>query len=92
MILSQIEFAYNRFMHQSVGMSHFEVVYETNPIGPLDLVPYPSKKQFNGDTDERVKEIKKLHELVRASIEKQNEKYIRAANKHGKHMVFNVGD
>ena len=61
MILSQIEFAYNRSMHQSVGMSPFEVVYGSNPIGPLDLVPYPTKKQFNGDVDERVKEIKKLH-------------------------------
>ena len=92
MILSQIEFAYNRSMHQSVGMSSFEVVYGINPIGPLDLVPYPTKKQFSGDANERVKEIKKLHELVRASIEKQNERYVWAANKRKKHVEFNVGD
>ena len=36
-------------MHQSIGMSPFEVVYGVNPIAPLDLLPYPTKKQFNGD-------------------------------------------
>ena len=46
MILPQIHFAYNRSLHQSIGMSPFEVVYGVNPIGPLDLLPYPTKKQF----------------------------------------------
>ena len=73
-------------------MSPFEVVYGVNPIGPLDLLPYLTKKQFSGDASERVKEIKKIHELVRASIEKQNERHVRAANKHRKHVEFNVGD
>ena len=68
MILSQIEFAYNRSMHQSVGMSPFEVLYGINLIGLLNLVPYPTKKQFSGDANERFKEIKKLHKLVRASM------------------------
>ena len=76
MIISQIEFAYNRSMYQSVGMSLFEVVYGTNPIGHLDLVPYPSKKQFSGDVDKKVKEINKLHEHVKASIEKKKMKGI----------------
>ena len=70
----------------------FEVVYGVSPIGPLNLLPYPNKKQFSGDANERVKEIKKLHELVRASIEKQNERYLRVANKHRKPMEFNVAD
>ena len=73
-------------------MSPFEVVYGVNPIGPLDLLPYPTKKQFSGDANERVKEIKKLHEHVRAFIEKQNERYVKAANKHRKHVEFNMGD
>ena len=92
MILPQIEFAYNRPLHQIIGMSPFEVVYGVNLISPLDLLPYPTKKQFSGDANERVKEIKKLHELVRASIEKQNERYVRAKNKHRKHVEFNVRD
>ena len=44
MILPQIEFAYNWFLHQIIGMSPFEVVYGVNPIGPLDLLSYPTKK------------------------------------------------
>ena len=92
MILPQIEFAYNRSLRQSIGMSPFEVVYGVNPIGPLDLVPYPTKRQFSRDVNERMKEIKRLHKLVRASIEKQNERYLRVVNKHRKPMEFNVAD
>ena len=58
MILPQIEFAYNRSLRQSIGMSPFEVVYGVNPIGPLDVLPYATKKQFSGDANDRVKEIK----------------------------------
>ena len=84
MILSQIEFAYNRSLHQSIGMSSFKVVYGTNPIGPLDLVSYPTKKQFSEDVDEKAKNIKKHRKHVKASIENQNEMYTWAANKHKK--------
>ena len=69
MIFPQIEFTYNQSMYHNIGMSPFEVVYETNPIGFLDLVPYPTKKQFSRDADERVKEIMKLYEHAKASIE-----------------------
>ena len=47
-------------MHQIIEMSLFEVVYNTNPISFLDLVPYLIKKQFSGNMDEKVKEITKL--------------------------------
>ena len=69
-IQSQIEFSYNQSLCQSIRMSLFYVFYGTNPICPLDLVQYSTKKQFSGDADERVKEIKKFHEHMKASIEK----------------------
>ena len=50
-ILSQIEFAYNKSIHQSIGRSPFEVVYGHIPIGPLDLVPRATKHQFSGDAE-----------------------------------------
>ena len=43
-ILPQIEFAYNRSMHHSIGKSPFEVVYGTNSTGPLDLIPHSTTK------------------------------------------------
>ena len=44
LILPQIEFAYNRSIHHSIGKSPFEVVYVANPTDPLDLVPHSTTK------------------------------------------------
>ena len=63
-----------------------------NPIGPLELAPLLVTKHFSGDAKERVKEIKKLHEQIRGSILKKNEKYSKQANKHRKLAAFKEGD
>ena len=55
LILPQIQFAYNHSMHHSIGKSPFKVIYDANPIGPLDLVPHSTTKQFHKDADERAK-------------------------------------
>ena len=34
-----VEFAYNRVIHRTIGMTPFEVVYGLNPLTPLDLTP-----------------------------------------------------
>ena len=36
-----IEFAYNRAMHTATSYSPFEIVYDFNPLTPLDLMPLP---------------------------------------------------
>ena len=36
---TQIEFAYNRFEHRTIGKSPFEVVYGLQRSGPMDLAP-----------------------------------------------------
>ena len=69
LILPQIEFAYNRSMHRTVGKSPFEVVYGLQPIGPMELAPHPTIQQFSGDAEVRAKEIKKLHKEVRLKIQ-----------------------
>ena len=68
--------------HRNISKSSFKVVYGANPTNPLDLVPRSITKQFSGDADERAKQIKKLHESLKATIEKQNKRYMQAANKH----------
>ena len=90
LILPQIEFAYNRSMHRTVGKSPFEVVYGLQPIGPMELAPHPTIQQFSGDAEVRAKEIKKLHEEVRLKIEKNNAKYVEQANRRRKYVEFEV--
>ena len=79
-------------MGNTTGYSPFEAVYGLNPIGPLELAPLLVTKHFSGDAKERVKEIKKLHEQIRGSILKKNEKYSKQANKHRKPVAFKEGD
>ena len=92
LILPQIEFAYNKSMHRTVGKSPFEVVYGLQPIGPMELAPHPTVQQFSGDAEVRAKEIKKLHEEVRLKIEKKNAKYEEQENRCRKYVEFEVGE
>uniref|UniRef100_A0A2N9EGL5 RNA-directed DNA polymerase n=1 Tax=Fagus sylvatica TaxID=28930 RepID=A0A2N9EGL5_FAGSY len=92
LLLAQAEFAYNRSSSQTTSHSPFEAVYGLNPIGPLELAPLPVTKHFSGDAEERAKEIKKLHEQIRGSILRNNEKYSKQANKHRKPAAFKEGD
>jgi len=50
-------------------MSPFRVVYEVDPLGPMDLVSRPLDHKLSSDAKERVKEIQKLHKQVTVRIE-----------------------
>jgi hypothetical protein len=50
------------------------------------------KQQFSADVELRAKEIKKLHELVRERIMKQNLRYKTNRDKHRRQQLFEVGD
>nr|GEU74653.1 hypothetical protein [Tanacetum cinerariifolium] len=60
LILPQVESAYNRSVNRTTAKSPFEVVYERNPITPLDLVPVLEVGRFSeegadqsgGDSDD----------------------------------------
>ena len=76
--LPHIEFAYNRVVHSTTNCSPFEVVYGFNPLTPLDLLPMPNISIFkHKEGQAKANYVKKLHEKVKAKIEKRNESYAR---------------
>ena len=92
LILPQIEFAYNIYEHITIGKSPFEVAYGLQPIGPMNLAPHATTKQFSGDAKVRAKETKKLHENDLLKIEKQNANYVEQENRRRKFVEFEVGE
>ena len=49
------------------------------------------RSKASTDVEQRVKEIKKLHEHVQEGIEKVNSTYSAQANKHRRKKVFQLG-
>ena len=74
-------------------MAHVnECLKGLQPIGPMELAPHATIKQFSEDVEFRAKEIKKLDAEVHLKIEKQNAKYVEQANRCCKYVEFEVGD
>ena len=73
--MSHAEFAYNKAPRNATTLSPFKVVYGINPLSPLNLTPRPLDQKPSADAAARVKEIQKLHELVKGRIEKTNASY-----------------
>ena len=91
--LPHVEFAYNRAVHSTTGCSPFEIVYGFNPLTPLDLLPLPNNSVFkHKDAQVKADFVKKMHEQVKAQIEKKMASYAKQANKGRKKVVFEPGD
>ena len=42
-----VEFAHNRIVHSTTGFSLFEIVYDFNPLTPMDLNPLPFEEKVS---------------------------------------------
>ena len=62
--LPHVVFAYNRSVHSTTSYSPFEVVYDFNPLTPLDILPFPSNEYANFDGKKKADSIKELHAKV----------------------------
>jgi len=70
--LPHIEFAYYRVVHNTTNYSPFEIVYGLNPLTPLDLLPMPNVSVVkHKDAQAKADYVRKLHEQVKAKIEKR---------------------
>jgi len=45
--LPHIEFAYNRVVHRTTKLSHFEAVYGFNPLTPVNFLPFPTSLLYS---------------------------------------------
>jgi hypothetical protein len=79
--LTYIEFAYNISVHSTMKLSPFQVVYDFNPLAPIDLLPLPPSKTICFDASQQSEFILKMHETTKLNIEKMNEKYRIASSK-----------
>ncbi|XP_059312037.1 uncharacterized protein LOC132063495 [Lycium ferocissimum] len=68
---SLVQFAYNRVIHSTIGMSPFEAVYGFNPLTPLDLTPLFQDVVLSLDGNKRAESMKKLHEKVWVHFRKE---------------------
>ncbi|KAI3709992.1 hypothetical protein L2E82_39765 [Cichorium intybus] len=90
--LSQAEFAHNHATNRSTGFSPFQVVYSTQPRGPLDLLPFPSTAKDDGRAVTFVEGLFDTHKAVFDNLTAANAKYKFHADKRRRHVEFEVGD
>jgi hypothetical protein len=90
--LSFVEFAYNRTVHSTTNFSPFKIVYEFNPLTPIDLILLPLEERVSLDGENKAKMMGQLHEGVRLQKEKRNKLYSYKTNKRRKQVVFQLND
>jgi len=67
-------------------------LYRINPLTPIDLIQLPIDCKVSFEAEKRAKEMKKLHEHIKAHIEKVNEAYKTKANKNRRGVEYKRGD
>ena len=91
--LPHVEFAYNRAVHSTTQHFPFEVVYDFNPLTPLDSLPLSNIFYFkHKDAHAKVEYIKRLHEQAKTQIAKKNESYVKQTNQNRKKVVLEPSD
>jgi hypothetical protein len=90
--LPHVEFAYNRFMHSTTKICHFEIFYGFISRAPINLMPLPTFGNLNFDAKQRAELMLKLHETTKENIERMNSKYNLAGDKDRKQLIFEPGE
>nr|GEX95578.1 hypothetical protein [Tanacetum cinerariifolium] len=91
-LLPRAEFAYNRALNETTGISPFKVVYGLNPATPLDLAVLNTTSKFSKEASDLAMEIQTIHQQVHDKITKNNELLKYRRDKGRKHVLFKPGD
>ena len=68
--LPHAEFASKRTPSFTTGHFPYEANYGISPLTPLELILFLIESRVSIEVDERGKEMKKLHQQIRAKIKK----------------------
>ena len=67
--MPHVEFAYNRTIHYATKFSPSKIVYDFNPLTPLDLSPLPMSEHVNLDGKKKSEFVKQIHDKATLNIE-----------------------
>jgi len=74
--MSFIKFVYNRIVHFTIDYSSFEIVYDFNPLTPLNFFPLPINEMVSLNVNRKQNVVKTLYENEKRQIQKKkNERY-----------------
>ncbi|GJU15283.1 putative reverse transcriptase domain-containing protein, partial [Tanacetum coccineum] len=90
--LCQAEFAHNHAINRSTGFSPFQVVYSSQPRGPLDLMTLPVSGSVPKKVQDFVEGLHEVHKAVRDNLVRANSKYKQDADQKRRQVDFEVGD
>jgi hypothetical protein len=90
--LPHVEFAYNRATHSTTKVSPFQVVYDFNPLAPIDILHLPTSKRIHSDAKKHAEFILRMHETTKQNIEMINEKYRITGSKGKQEIKLQPGD
>ena len=66
--MPHVEFAYNRSVHSTTKFSSFEIVYDFNPLTPLNLTLLPMDERIHLDGKKKANFARHIHEKVRKTL------------------------
>jgi hypothetical protein len=91
MQLYQAEFAYNRSVIRSMGLSPF-IINGGNQRTPLDLAPFTDLKRTCTKSEDLITHIKEGHKLTIKNLQESTDKYKAMADKKRRPLEFEEGD